>query len=205
MIPLLIPMKCGDESDNLCETWCTERDRNVCFQMDPELECSKSADHDNIICTGQFSIWFFFTLRLAETNCPFYLYRLSLFHRAVFLKLILKETSSEIETQIDSDPTWTDEESYLETESMFDIFSYWRRRKRCICDFKTECNTCPDFHKDSFRMSSQLETRFPLTATSCLHQFELYSKFVKIDQRKRIFVSFPSRIIWCRIWSCQHG
>ena len=54
MIPLLIPMKCGDEFDNLCETWCTERDRNVCFQMDPELECSKSADHDKIMCTGRF-------------------------------------------------------------------------------------------------------------------------------------------------------
>ena len=164
LIPLLIPMKCGDESDNMCETWCTERDRNVCFQMDPELECSKSADHDKVICTGRFSIWFFlvhFTIDWESQS------------ETVFLKLVLKETSLEIETQIESDPTWTDEESYLETESMFDIFSYWRRRKRCICDFKTECNTCPDFHKDSFRMSSQLKTRFCLTVTSCQHQFEL--------------------------------
>ena len=85
----------------------------------------------------------------AQLNCT-----LSVFHRTGFSKLVLKETLLEIETQIDSDSTWTDEESYLETESMIDIFSYWRRRKRCICDFKTECNTCPNFHKHSFRMSS---------------------------------------------------
>ena len=146
------------------------------------------------------SFWCIFFLYGIRKKCT-KLYHILLFNRTVFSKLVLKETSLEIETQIDSDPTWTDEESYLETESMFDIFSYWRRRKRCICDFKTECNTCSDFHKQSFRRSSQLETRFPLTVPSCLHQFELYSKFVEYDQGKRIFLSFPSRIIWCSIWT----
>ena len=56
IIPLLIPMKCNDEFDDLCITWCAKRDRNLCSEKDSELECSKSADHENIICTGRFSI-----------------------------------------------------------------------------------------------------------------------------------------------------
>ena len=95
-----------------------------------------------------------------------------------------KEPALDTETQVDGNPTWTDEESYLETESMLDIFSYWRRRKRCICDFKTECNACHDFFKDAFRTSLELKTRFPisLTAPSFIHQFELSSQFVSIDK-----------------------
>ena len=65
MIPLLIPVfesalkvttpvDCRSESDDLCATWCTERDRDVCYQIDPELNCLKSSDSDKIICSGGF-------------------------------------------------------------------------------------------------------------------------------------------------------
>ena len=54
MIPLLIPVDCQSESDDLCATWCTERDRDVCYQIDPELNCLKSSDSDKIICSGGF-------------------------------------------------------------------------------------------------------------------------------------------------------
>ena len=74
-----------------------------------------------------------------------------------------KEPPMSTETQVNGYQTWTDEISYLETESMFDIFTYWRRRKICICDFKTECNACPDFFKHSFRISLELKTRFPIS------------------------------------------
>ena len=56
IIPLLLPLKCNNEFDNLCETWCIENDRNLCSLKDSELKCSKSADHDKIICIGRFSI-----------------------------------------------------------------------------------------------------------------------------------------------------
>ena len=65
-------------------------------------------------------------------------------------------TSSDTQMQLTGEPKWTDEEIYLESESMLDVFSYWKRRKRCFCDLKTECNTCPEFYKDAFRKVSKL-------------------------------------------------